>query len=112
VNKSQLIDAVAAQLADEAKKNDTTASPKKKKNTKAPSKADVTKVINAALDAVQGAVAKGDKVTVPGFGSFERRFREARTAPNPRGGAPVQVAAKHVPVFRPSDGFKDTVAAA
>jgi len=91
MNKSQLIDAVAA--------------------TTGRNKADVAAIIGATLDTVQGAVAAGDKVTVPGFGVFERRFRDARTAPNPRGGAPVPVAAKHVPAFRPGAGFKATVAA-
>jgi DNA-binding protein HU-beta len=92
MNKTQLIDAVAASTGK--------------------SKADVAAVIAATLETVQDAVAAGDKVTVPGFGSFERRFREARTAPNPRGGAPVPVAAKHVPTFKAGSGFKQVVGAA
>jgi len=91
MNKSQLVDAIAAKTGE--------------------SKATVAAIINATTEVVQEAVAQGDKVTVPGFGSFERRFREARTAPNPRGGAPVPVAAKHVPAFKPGSAFKATVAA-
>ncbi|MBN6054494.1 HU family DNA-binding protein [Nonomuraea sp. RK-328] len=91
MNKTQLTDAVAA--------------------TTGQSKATVAAIIAATLDTVQGAVAAGDTVQIIGFGSFERRFREARTAPNPRGGAPVPVAAKHVPAFRAGSGFKETVSA-
>lgn len=73
------------------------------------SKKTVAAIINATTDVVQAAVASGDKVTVPGFGVWERRFRDARTAPNPRGGAPVPVAAKHVPAFKAGSAFKATV---
>lgn len=91
MNKTQLIDAVAISTGR--------------------SKADVAAIISATLETVQGAVAAGDTVQIIGFGSFERRFREARTAPNPRGGAPVPVAAKHVPAFKPGSSFKATVSA-
>ena len=47
------------------------------------SKADAERALNALLDAVQGAVASGDKVTLPGFGSFSRSQRSARTGRNP-----------------------------
>ena len=73
------------------------------------------KAATAALDAVlaeiQGAVTKGDKVSITGFGVFERRERAARTARNPRTGAAVKVKKTAVPVFRPGAGFKDLVAA-
>jgi DNA-binding protein HU-beta len=91
MNKTQLIDAIAAKTGE--------------------SKKTVAAIIGAMTDVVPGAVASGDKVTIPGFGSFERRFRDARTAPNPRGGAPVPVAAKHVPAFKPGSGFKQAVSA-
>jgi len=91
VNKSQLIDAVAESTGH--------------------TKADVAAIVSATLDVVQAAVAAGDKVTVPGFGSFERRFREGGERRNPQGGT-VTVADKHVPAFKPGAGFKQAVGAA
>lgn len=75
------------------------------------SKADVAAIINATLDVVQAAVAAGDKVTVPGFGSFERRFRAGGEMRNPQGGT-VNVPDRHVPAFKAGSGFKQAVSAA
>ena len=73
------------------------------------------KAANAALDAVlaeiQNAVTKGDKVSITGFGVFEKRVRAARTARNPRTGEAVKVKKTSVPAFRPGAGFKELVAA-
>jgi DNA-binding protein HU-beta len=69
----------------------------------------------AALDAVlaeiQNAVTKGDKVSITGFGVFEKRVRAARTARNPRTGESVKVKKTSVPAFRPGTTFKELVAA-
>ncbi len=74
------------------------------------SKRTVTNVIEAYVNEVQKQVKKGEKVTVPGFGTFERRNRSARTARNPRTGEEIQVKASKVPAFKPGAGFKNSVA--
>jgi DNA-binding protein HU-beta len=58
---------------------------------------------------VTGALAKGDKVTLVGFGTFERRMRKARTGRNPRTLAPLKIAAARVPAFRAGKELKDIV---
>ena len=74
------------------------------------SKADAERALNAFIDAVQGAVAADDKVTLPGFGSFSRSSRAARTGRNPRTGEPVQIAAsKGVIVAADGGGKSKTV---
>jgi DNA-binding protein HU-beta len=62
--------------------------------------------LDAVIDTVYAAIARGEKVAISGFGVFERRERAARTARNPATGARVQVAASRVPAFRPGAEFK------
>src|SRR6266511_828763 len=66
------------------------------------------------VDAIQKhtevAVKKGDRVSLVGFGTFERRDRKARVARNPRSGEAVRVKATKVPVFRAGQSFRDVVA--
>ena len=64
----------------------------------------------AVATPVEAAVKKGERVALVGFGTFERQDRKARTARNPRSGAPVKVKATKVPRFRAGQGFKDVVA--
>ena len=66
-------------------------------------------VLAAILDAVSKAVAKGNKVTLVGFGTFERRARAARTGRNPQTGAKIKIAAKKVPAFSAGKKFKEIV---
>jgi DNA-binding protein HU-beta len=73
-------------------------------------RADVDKVLGSLIQHTQVAVKKGDRVSLVGFGTFERQDRKARTARNPRSGAPVKVKATKVPRFRAGQGFKDVVA--
>jgi DNA-binding protein HU-beta len=73
------------------------------------SKRDAEEAINATIAAITGAVAKGEKVGIPGFGTFERRKRAARTARNPQTGATIKVAATSVPAFKAGQGFKEAV---
>ena len=72
-------------------------------------RADVDKVLGSLIQHTQAAVKKGDRVSLVGFGTFERQDRKARTARNPRSGEPVKVKATKVPRFRPGQGFKDVV---
>jgi DNA-binding protein HU-beta len=73
------------------------------------SRGDVDKVLGSLIQHTQVAVKKGDRVSLVGFGTFERQDRKARTARNPRSGAPVKVKATKVPRFRAGQGFKDVV---
>ncbi|MDQ3986285.1 MAG: HU family DNA-binding protein [Actinomycetota bacterium] len=73
------------------------------------SKRTVTNVVDGLVDTVQKTVKKGEKVTLPGFGTFERRNRSARTARNPRTGEEIQVKASKVPAFKPGAAFKNFV---
>ena len=73
-------------------------------------RADVDRVLGSLIQHTQVAVKKGERVALVGFGTFERQDRRARTARNPRSGAPVKVKATKVPRFRAGRGFKDVVA--
>ena len=62
---------------------------------------DVEKIVNVVLNEITGALSRGGRVEVRGFGAFSVRTRCARIGRNPRTGVPVQVKKKIVPVFRP-----------
>lgn len=68
-----------------------------------------TDAVDAVLDAIVRAVVAGERVTVTGFGSFERIDRPARVARNPQTGERVRVRKTSIPRFRPGQGFKDLV---
>lgn len=68
-----------------------------------------TDVVAAILETVEKSVAKGKKVTLVGFGTFEARKRAARTGRNPQTGAELKIAAKTVPAFTAGKKFKDLV---
>jgi DNA-binding protein HU-beta len=72
-------------------------------------RADVDRVLGSLIQHTQVAVKKGERVSLVGFGTFERQDRKARTARNPRSGEPVKVKATKVPRFRAGQGFKDVV---
>lgn len=74
-------------------------------------KAGVTKkqadaVISAVLDVIVEAVAKDDKVTLVGFGSFEKRHRKAREGRNPKTRSKMQIPETYVPAFRLGNSSK------
>jgi DNA-binding protein HU-beta len=66
-------------------------------------------LIDAIFDAITTATAKGDKVSIAGFGVWEKKTRAARVARNPMTGEAVNVPEKTVAKFRPAKDFKDTV---
>jgi DNA-binding protein HU-beta len=90
VNKAELIEALTGRLGD---------------------RKSATAALDAVLAEIQNAVTKGDKVSITGFGVFEKRVRAARTARNPRTGESVKVKKTSVPAFRPGVSFKELVAA-
>jgi len=72
-------------------------------------KKDAGLVLDAMMSTIQNAVKKGDKVTLVGFGTWERRQRAARTGRNPQTGATLKIAAKKVPAFSAGKKFKELV---
>lgn len=73
------------------------------------SKRVVAGVLEATIETVQKQVKKGEKVSLPGFGTWERRQRSARTARNPQTGEPLKIKASKVPAFKPGATFKTFV---
>ncbi|MHA1547737.1 MAG: integration host factor subunit beta [Alphaproteobacteria bacterium] len=61
---------------------------------------DVEHIVNAILDEIGAALARGDRVELRGFGAFSVKNRPARTGRNPRTGTTVEVTEKHVPFFK------------
>ena len=61
---------------------------------------DVERIINIVLDEITGALARGDRVELRGFGAFSVKRRDARVGRNPRTGAHVDVEEKSVPFFK------------
>lgn len=66
-------------------------------------------VVNGFMTTVVQALQEGDSVELRGFGSFRAQLRAARTARNPRTKEKVKVAARYVPVFKPSKDFRESV---
>ena len=90
MNKAELINAVAEKAA--------------------LSKKDSEAAVNAALEAITGALSDGDKVQLVGFGSFEVKKREARVGRNPKTKEAIEIPASKVPVFKVGKALKDVVA--
>ncbi|MBB5116749.1 DNA-binding protein [Streptomyces eurocidicus] len=88
MNKAQLVEAIADKLGGRQQAADA---------------------VDAVLDAIVRAVVAGDRVSVTGFGSFEKVDRPARYARNPQTGERVRVKKTSVPRFRAGQGFKDLV---
>ena len=91
MNKSELIDAIAAKTE--------------------LSKVASGKALDAVIETVVQAVAKGDTVSLVGFGSFKAAARAAREGKNPKTGEKIKIAATTVPKFSAGATFKATVAA-
>lgn len=88
MNKAEFVDRIAARTGDRTAAKE---------------------VVDVAIDEIQRAVVKGEKVSFAGFGVFEKRQRAARMARNPRTGDAVKVKKTVVPAFRPGTGFKELV---
>ena len=72
-------------------------------------KKDTEKVVNAVFDGISDALAKGDKVQVIGFGTFDVRERKSREGRNPATGDTITIPAVKVPVFKAGKALKDNV---
>lgn len=66
--------------------------------------------VEAVIEAIQEALANGDKVSLVGFGTFEVRSRAARKGVNPATGDAIEIPAGKVPAFKPGKSLKDAVA--
>ena len=78
------------------------------KKTKATQK-DTAEILSVMLEVIEKNVAKGKKVTLVGFGTFQPKKRAARTGRNPQTGAEIQIPAKTVPSFTAGKAFKEKV---
>ncbi|MBA2944755.1 HU family DNA-binding protein [Streptomyces himalayensis] len=88
MNKAQLVEAIADKVGGRQQAADA---------------------VDAVLDAIVRAVVAGERISVTGFGSFEKVDRPARYARNPQTGERVRVKKTSVPRFRAGQGFKDLV---
>ncbi|HUU45009.1 MAG TPA: HU family DNA-binding protein [Acidobacteriota bacterium] len=70
---------------------------------------DVAVTVDAFLDAVKQSLETGKNIEIRGFGTFKVKLRKARKARNPRTGAEVPVPDRKVPVFKPSNEFKNMI---
>jgi DNA-binding protein HU-beta len=89
MNKTDLINSIAAK------------SGLNKKNSEA--------ALNALISSVEESLAKGDKVVLVGFGTFEVRTRAARKGRNPQTKKEITIPASKAPVFKAGKGLKDIV---
>ena len=74
------------------------------------SKKDAERVVAATFDIITAELAKGEKVQISGFGTFEVKAREARVGRNPHTKESIEIPATKVPGFKASKALKDTVA--
>lgn len=74
------------------------------------SKKDAGEALAAIIDEIKGALKKGDKVQLVGFGSFEVKNKPERKGKNPRTGEVITIKASKAPVFKAGKAFKDEIA--
>ena len=65
--------------------------------------------VDVVFEAVSEALANGEEVRIPGFGTFGTRSRPARTGRNPRTGESLSIRASTAPIFKPSRNLRDAV---
>ena len=68
---------------------------------------DVERIVNTIFDEITETMARGDRVELRGFGAFSVKKRDSRNGRNPRTGASVSVAEKHVPFFKTGKLLRD-----
>lgn len=73
------------------------------------SKKDAEKAVSAVFEAIEGALASGDKVALIGFGTFDVKERAAREGRNPSTGETITIAASKVPSFKAGAALKKAV---
>ncbi len=73
-------------------------------------KKDAEKALGATIETITDTLAKGDKIQLVGFGTFEVRERKAREGINPQSKAKIKIPATKVPAFKAGRALKDAVA--
>ena len=89
MNKTDLIDAIAAKAG--------------------LSKKDSEAALKATIEAIEEALANGEKVGLVGFGTFSVKSKEARKGRNPHTGAEINIPASKTPAFKAGKEFKDII---
>ncbi len=89
MNKTELVNAIAAKTGLSKKDSDA--------------------ALAATVEAITEALKAGDKVALIGFGTFEVRERAARTGKNPATGETISIAACKAPAFKAGKALKDAV---
>lgn len=89
MNKTQLVDAIAAEAG--------------------LSKGESTRAVDSFVKAITGVLQSGGEVTLAGFGTFKVGSRAERMGRNPKTGEAIVIAASTTPQFRPGKGLKDAV---
>jgi len=90
MNKAQLVEEVAAEVG--------------------LTKKDTNNVVDAITQAITNSLAKGEKVALVGFGTFQVQRRKTRQGVNPQTGAKITISAKDVPKFKPGRNLREAVA--
>jgi len=73
------------------------------------SKAAAGKALDSAIDAITKSLGNGDKVVLPGFGTFSVSIRGARSGRNPRTGETINIPASKAAKFKPGSGLRQAV---
>jgi DNA-binding protein HU-beta len=89
MNRRDLVDAIATETGLDARSADA--------------------ALGAVVSAITAALVAGDKVAIPGFGTFETRSRSERTGRNPQTGETMTIAASTAPAFKPASALKQAV---
>ena len=70
---------------------------------------DVERIVSTIFEEITGALSRGDRVELRGFGAFSVKARNARVGRNPRTGASLEVDAKAVPFFKTAKKLRDLI---
>ena len=89
MNKSNLIDEIA--------------------NITGSNKAEAGRALEAVIQVITSSLKSGDKVAIPGFGTFEVRRRNARMGRNPQTGESISIKASNTPGFKAGKALKDAL---
>ncbi len=70
---------------------------------------DMERIVTTIFEEITGALARGDRIELRGFGAFSVKERGARTGRNPRTGEAVNVSAKHIPYFKTGKELREKI---
>lgn len=73
------------------------------------SKKESAEIVELVFDTVKETLERGDKIKISGFGNFQVRHKKTRMGRNPQSGQPIQIPARRVLTFRPSQVLKSAL---